>query len=102
MKIKLSKSQWESIGAKAGWIKTKTAKEIYNPKLNTDEAKSLWFKMSDYLVFADDPSYKVAMAFRKAIDKIRDLKDKEEMKKYFESEFGGSHTSTVGAWDYYK
>jgi len=101
MKIKLSKLQWRFIGKKAGWMK-KIAKKIYDPNLKTDEAKTIWFKMNDYLTFADDPSYKVAMAFRRVIDKISDPSDKEEMKKYFESEFGGSHTKQVGAWEYYK
>ena len=102
MKIKLSKSQWQLIGKKTGWMKT-ADKTIYDPKLKTDEAKGLWFKINEYLTFADDPSYRVIMTLRKAIDKIVDPNDKEEMKKYFESEFSGSHTSknTGGAWEYY-
>jgi len=102
MKITLSKSQWQFIGKKAGWMKS-SMKEIYDPKLTTDFAKNLWFKMNEYLTLADDPSYRVAMVFRRAIDKIEDVHDKEEMKKYFESEFGGHHTANTpgGAWEYY-
>jgi len=102
VKIKLSKTQWEGIGKKAGWMKTSQMRQSYDPTLTTDDAKALWFKLNDYLIMADDPKYETIRAFRNRIDKIRDTRDQEEMKKYFESEFSGSHTKEVGAWEYYK
>lgn len=100
MKIKISKAQWELIGNKAGWVKT--AKEIYNPRLTTPDAKALWFNVNDYLTMADDPQYEHIRRIRSRIDRIKDSRDKSEMIKYFESEFGGSHTKATTAWEYYK
>ena len=104
MKIKISKSQWIDAGKKAGWIKMAQSqmRQSYDPKLVTDEAKVLWFKINDYLIMADDPKFETIRAFRNRIERVKDPTDREELKKYFESEFSGSHTIQTGAWGYYK
>jgi hypothetical protein len=86
-------------------IKLKTiAREIlkedaYRPNIRTSTARSLYMKLLDYLLMTGDPRYEKIKQFRRAIDKISDLHDKEELKKYFNSEF-----RNVGkdAWEYYK
>jgi len=77
-------------------------KEIYNPQLTTEDAKKLWFAVSDYMLMADDPRYETICTIKRKIEKLQDAHDREEMKKYFISEFGGSHTAKTGVWEYYK
>jgi len=75
--------------------------EIYQPQLNSFAAKELFEKMASYMMMADDPMYNKIVFFRNQIDKLQDADEKEELKKYFESEFAGAHIKDNTAWDYY-
>lgn len=68
---------------------------------STLEGTVLWQRFNDYMLMADDPKYQTLHAFRKAIDKINDPRDKQILVDYFNQQCGGSHVKTT-AWDYYK
>lgn len=67
--------------------------------LHSQQAKDLWFRINNYLLMSDDPAYDKIKKFRNAIFQLDDVTDKEQLVKYFNSEFGGV-SSTPG--EYYK
>lgn len=77
--------------------------EDFAPETKTREASQLYMDMLDYLLMTDDPKYNRIVGFRRKINAIQDPSDKAELIKYFNHDFGGSHTtySSGGAWEYY-
>jgi hypothetical protein len=84
-------------------FKSVVVEDAYDPKLVTREGNKLYMDILDYLMVADDPSYERIRRFRNAIARLTVVGDRLELIKYFNSEFGGSHTAAAGsAWEYYK
>ncbi len=72
----------------------------YDPKIKTEEAMTLYSSILDYMIIASDPKFETICKIKNRIAKISNNKDREELKRYFESEFNrfGSHES---AWEYF-
>ncbi len=72
----------------------------YDPKINTKEALTLYSSILDYMIIASAPKFETICKIKNRITKISNTNDREELKRYFESEINrfGSHES---AWDYF-
>ena len=76
-------------------------KIVYSPKLISFKAIGLYSRILDFLLL-DDPLYNNIVKFRKNIAILDNRQDKEELKYFFNYEFGGSFITKGEAWDYYK
>jgi len=74
--------------------------DSHKPTLVGSDARVLYMKMLDYLLMVDDPKFEKIKSFRRAIDRISNPNDKDELKKYFNDDFSPSGSQT--AWEYYK
>ena len=72
----------------------------YDPQITTEEAMTLYSYILDYMIMSADPKFETICKIKNHIAKVSDSNDREELKRYFESEFNrfGSHES---AWDYF-
>ena len=77
-------------------------KETYTPKLTRFKAIGLYTRILDFLLLSEGLSYNRIVKFRKEIAILDYQQDKEELKRYFNQEFGGYFISKGEAWDYYK
>jgi len=102
MKIKLSRSQWEQMGKKAGWVKE--AGRSYIPQLISNEAKKLWAFINEYLTIENEPLDVALGRIQSKILALSNKHDQQEMKKWFLGRFSETlpHQDKEEAWRYYE
>ena len=77
-------------------------KITYDPKTTSLAALELYLRILDHLTYYQNPKFNTILKMKEAIESIKDKSDREEFKKYFNDEFGGTHTEGKTAWEYYK